>query len=343
MDPEYRTADTMRERAGQSNVKIWLFVEANRLLIVGALATVVFVTLVAVGALYPDAVAVIRSGASIDYTFQAFVGAVITGVTLVVTLNQLVLSQEFGQVGDQRERMEQTMDFRRRTEDAINAPVSPPEPTAFVRALVEATRNRAIALRETTDSGASPELREKIETLTGSIESNADEVSDQIEDASFGRYSFLSAALDFNYSWKLFSVRRISGEHADELTDEQAEALEKLATLLELFGPAREHFKTLHIRSELVKLSRVILASSIPALLVALGMLYYFDPARITGAVLGVSTLVLAVSAAATVAVLPFLILIAYVFRLATVVQLTLAIGPFTLGENKTREPIDWE
>jgi hypothetical protein len=41
--------------------------------------------------------------------FQGMTTATITGVTLVVTLSQLVFSQELGAVGDQRERMEGTI------------------------------------------------------------------------------------------------------------------------------------------------------------------------------------------------------------------------------------------
>lgn len=59
-------------------------------------------------------------------------------MTLVVTINQSVLSQELGFVGTERKRMSDAMNFRDDAEDVFGA-TSPPEPEAFLQALVENT------------------------------------------------------------------------------------------------------------------------------------------------------------------------------------------------------------
>lgn len=343
MDPEYGAGETLRERSRQGRIKLWLYLEANRPLVVALLAAVVFAVLVAVGITYPNAVADLRDGDPVETTFQAMLGAVVTGVTIVVTLNQLVLSQEFGPAGDQRERMNGTIDFREQVADVIDAPISPPEPSAFTRALVEVAGRRAAEARDARSGDADEELDENLSALADGIGADVATTSDRLADVRFGQYEFLSAALDFDYAWKLFAARRIRAEHAAELSDEQREALDELVASLKLFGVSREHLKTLYVRSELVALSRVILLSSIPALLVSIGMLFYFDPARLTGTVLGLSVPVLAVSAAVTVALVPFLVLISYVIRLVTVAQESLSIGPFDLHESYSRSDIDWD
>lgn len=128
--------DLLRERAGESRAKLWLLLEADRWLVTGVLLAIVFLTLVGVGYLSPAAEHAIRTSDSVDTLFQGFLTATITGVTLVLTLNQLVLSQELGAVTDQRDRMEGAMEFRQDAADVIQAPVSPSRPAQFLRALV---------------------------------------------------------------------------------------------------------------------------------------------------------------------------------------------------------------
>lgn len=93
-------SDLLRERADQSRLKLWFLLEADRWLVTGVLLAIVFGTLLAMGYLYPTAENAIRTSDSVDMLFQGLLTATITGVTLVLTLNQLVLSQELGAVKD---------------------------------------------------------------------------------------------------------------------------------------------------------------------------------------------------------------------------------------------------
>lgn len=56
----------------------------------------------------------------------------VTGTTLVVTVSQLVLSQEDGPLGDQRQRMSDAMDVRTYMSELIEDVVSN-QPSAFPR------------------------------------------------------------------------------------------------------------------------------------------------------------------------------------------------------------------
>ena len=317
-------ADTMRERSDRSTVGAYLLVDADRRLVAGGLLLSVFLSLVGIAVALPGASTAIRTGDPVETGFQALIGATITGVTLVLTLNQLVLSQELGAVGDQRERMEGAMAFRDDVADVLGDSVSPAEPSAFLRALVDHAGDRARAVRDAVD-----EPDDDLETLLDSTEENADEVSEGLSDATFGEFDVLSAALDFNYSWKLYAARRALARLEDD--DPAVDPLEGLIEALRLFGPAREHFKTLYFQSELIALSRAVLAAALPSLVVTVAGLTFLDIGALTGAVLGVSRNVLVVSAVVSVAIAPFVVLLSYVLRIATVTGRTLSIGPFIL------------
>jgi hypothetical protein len=335
-------ADHLRARADQSQAKLWFLLEADRWHVTGLLVAVVFVALTGAGALLPAAEQAIRSTDSVDTLFQALLTATITGVTLVLTLNQLVLSQELGAVGDQRERMEAAMAFRDDAADVVGAAVSPARPAQFLRALVQVSGERARALRASVAETDDADLRRAVAGLTDSVEGNADRVAEGLDNAQFGRFEVISAALNFNYSWKLFAAQRLRERHGDSLSAAGTTALDELIEALELFGPAREHFKTLYFQWALINLSRHILIAALPALLVSAGMVLYFDPAA-HGDVLGAEMLVPVVSAATAVTLLPFLILLTYVLRIATVTKHTLSIGPFILRETDDVAEVEWE
>nr|WP_227229420.1 hypothetical protein [Salinirubrum litoreum] len=343
----------MRERADESRVKLWVLTEANRLLVVALFLAVVIGLLLAVGLLVPDPVGFLEEGDPIETAFQSFIGATITGVTIVVTLTQLVLSQELGAVGDQRERMQGAMQFREDTAELFDTPVSPPEPADFLRSLLSVTHDRAETLRDSAGDD------NRLADLAQSVAENAEGVRDSLSGARFGQFEVISAGLNFNYSWKLYAARRLRAEggggdeeegaggvdsdDGTELSADQQSALDDLIEALELFGPTREHFKTLYFQWELIDLSRVILVASIPALLVSSFMVLYYEVGSFPALVPGVPTPVLVVSLAVGFAVLPFAVLLSYVLRIATVAKRTLSIGPFVLRTTDDGREFDWD
>ena len=339
-------SDRMRGRIGESRWKVYLLLNANRRVVAAGLLGVLFVVLVVLGVLDPAGIrSAMASDDPIETAFQGFLTAIITGVTLVVTINQLVLSQELGAVADQRERMEGAMAFREDVESVIDRHVAPAEPASFLQTIVDATRERADALAETTDDAMDDDRRDRIQAYVDSLTENAKSVRERLEGARFGTFEVLFAALDYNYSWKIYEARRLGREYddADEVEDVD-EALDDVIEALELFGPAREHFKTLYFQWELINLSRAVLYAAIPALVVATGMILYVDnPASVPGTTLGVDNLVWLASAASTVALLPFALLLSYILRIATVTKRTLAIGPFVLRETGRTADVDWD
>jgi hypothetical protein len=344
-DEQAQPSDTMRERASENSRKLWLLLDADRRLVAGVFSAVLFALILVVGMGHPiPAQTLLTRGDPVETLYQALVSSTVTGVTLVLTLSQLVLSQELGAAGDQRDRMNGAMEFRADVADAVGTDVSPAEPSAFLRSLVRATRERAEAFDDAVDaSDAGEEFREVASQYVDSVTGNADAVTDQLEGATFGEFDVVKAALNYNYSWKLYAGRRISETYAEELSEEAGEKLHTLVDTLELFGPAREHFKTLYFQWELSNLSRTLLYVAVPSLGVAIVSLMFFDPRDFPGVTLGLNHSLLVLALTTTLSLLPFTVLLSYILRIVTITKRTLSIGPFILRRTDRDADVNWD
>jgi hypothetical protein len=335
----------MRERVGnrRTRLRLYILLNVNRRLLAFALAIAMFIILVLLGAYaIPTFRQFMVKYAPTRYVFQAYVGALITGVTLVVTISLVVLSQEFGPLGEQRNRMSGSMGFRGDVEDIFDA-ASPPEPNSFLRALVENTTEKADALEEAAADHDNDDFREAVNQLTDDIADNASVVSDELEDRSFGEYAVVKAALDYNYSWKIYQARRLQDRFGETMDHETRRKLIDLIDILGFYGPAREHIKTLYFQWQLVDLSRGMLYLSVPSLVITSALAMYLAPSSFPGAFLGIDNLIWIVSAGMAAGALPFLFLTSFILRLVTITKRTLAVGPFILRSAGRSSEIDWE
>jgi ABC-type multidrug transport system fused ATPase/permease subunit len=325
------TEDTMSQLASESRVKLWMLMRGNRLHVTGLLTGAVFIVFViSVTTLNPPFAQQIASGDPIDTMFTTMITVVVTGTTLVVTIGQLVLSQENGPLGDQRERMTNTMDFREFASEITGAPSSA-YPAEFLGELLDATEQRATKLREAVDENVDPTLRAEVEEFTETVAENAKSVSEQLDSAQFGSFEVMFAALKFNYSLKIFQAERIADEYEEDLREADLALLADLKTALSMFGPAREHIKTLYFQWALINLSQLILYVAVPALTVAAIMVATVDAGTVPGETLGIDHIVLAVGGAFAVTVVPFMLFVSYILRVLTIAKQTLAIGPLVL------------
>jgi hypothetical protein len=328
------TGDTMRERADESRIKLWLLIGANRQLVTGVLS-VTFFSLFMLGTfLHPTMSEMLQTRNVIESLYAQMIGSLITGVTLVVTISQLIISQENGPLGEQRTRMSETMNFRSYIQELTGKP-APADPSAFLREIIDATQQRANRLDETMSSTDNEDLRAEVDEFSDSITGNADTVREKLDGAKFGTFDVVYASMDYNYSWNIFQIERLIADYGDDIEDDQRDALEDLRTAFSMFGPAREHVKTLYFQWELINLSRFILYAAIPALLVAGVMVTFVDETTITGTFLGTEVLVWIVAATFTFTLIPFFLLTSYVLRVATAAKRTLAIGPLILRDSQ--------
>ncbi|AQL44143.1 hypothetical protein BV210_16135 [Halorientalis sp. IM1011] len=326
------TENTLRERTDVNKYYFWVLLGANRWAVAGSLACLIFLVFMLWGVLKPVSLqTTMQSSDMVETVFAGLVGAIITGTTLVVTINQLVLSQEIGSLGSQRSRMDTTMDFRQNTDDLLGT-VTPADPAAYLLALVETSEHRARTLRDTLDDSGHKDFQETVDEYVDDLLKNADHARDHLEGADFGTFDVLSPALDYNYDRKMYDVRRLGMAHEADLTDEERDAFRALLEALTMYGPVREYIKDLYIQWALVKLSRAILYAAVISLTVAGGMVVFVDPTTFPGTFLGIERILWVVSAAFAISALPFLLFTAYILRLATIAKQTLSMGPLVLS-----------
>jgi hypothetical protein len=139
-------------------------------------------------------------------------------ITVVLAINQLILSAEFGTTGAFRERLEETHRYREEIEEHTNVSPSPVEPSAFLRTPIRKKREVSSGLRDAS-ADVSPALRETIDGYVGSTMPKDDDAVDQLEGGTFGAFAGISTILDYNDPWQLREVRRIRERFEDELSE----------------------------------------------------------------------------------------------------------------------------
>ncbi|SFB68876.1 hypothetical protein SAMN05444422_101191 [Halobiforma haloterrestris] len=339
------TANTIQDRVRGGKPVVWFLVSGNRFAVAGVLLAVAYAVLVFLGQFGPGSITRLFEPDPLFALFTPVIIGIIMGVSLVLTFNQLVLSAELGPIGDQRERMAEAMAFRRDVEDAVGRETSPPEPSTFLRGLVEATGAHAATVLERleAESDLDAAAREDVREYAEGVAADAERITPKIEGRQFGTFDVVASVLEYNYSWKIYAGRRVRNRHASELSEETLEALENLVADLEFFGPAREHFKTLYFRWEIIDISRALVYVSLPALSVVAYMILVFETGDVAGSVAGVDTGLLVVGLGLAVGVTPFSIFLAYILRIVTVAKWTLSMGPFILRETDRGSDIEWE
>ncbi len=334
-EAERETADTMRERAEENRLKLWILLGSNRHLLTGVLTAFVFVAFViAVVALPPSFAQQIESDDVIETLFATMIPVVVTGTTLVVTIGQLVLTQENGPLGDQRSRMNSSMEVRAFIQELIGSPPST-NPSEFLTEILDATITRSEAFRTSFGTPDGRSLRREVKSLTDDVVGNAETVREQLEGAQFGSFDVVFAALNFNYGRKIARLERIEYEYDESLTESELDALDDLKAALSLFAPAREHVKTLYFQWSLIDLSRQILYAAIPAVVVAGIMVAVVNAGTFPGSTFGIDHVILVVGGAFALTLVPFMLFVSYVLRILTVAKRTLAIEPLVLRDSE--------
>ncbi|ACV12233.1 conserved hypothetical protein [Halorhabdus utahensis DSM 12940] len=321
------THDTVRERSQTTRIVSWLLLSGNRLLVAGILAAMFFLVFtISTFILRPEVYQMDTEGDLSERLFSTMIIVIVTGTTIVVTFGQLILTQENGPLGDQFERLDGAMEFRDRASVLIGAPCST-KPSKFLSDILEATSERAELVQDIDDAG-NEDLARDLTDLSEGIVTNAQDVRTQLETAEFGTFDVVFAALNFDYSWKVFQVERIVDDYEDDLTAEQVALLDELKEALMLYGPAREYIKTLYFQWSLIALSQVILAAAVPALILAGTMLVSLDGNTFPGRTFGIEHIIPVIGISFTMTLLPFMVFISYIFRIFTVAKRTLAIDP---------------
>lgn len=310
----------------------WILLEANRYAVTGALLTLTFVTIIGIGALWTFPMQrLLTETQAMQTVLNTFLSGIILLVSIVVSINSIVLSHEIVSVGNQEERIEGSMDFRRQVGQLADTDESPTDPNAFLSVMAASIQERARALEEISqddDDHFTQDLQAHVESIVDAVE----HLEDSQQRASGGEFAVLWLGLETDYGPLMNRSRKLTSTHKDQLSESVEERFNDLLWSLEVFATGREYFKTLYYSREVAHLSRTLLVVSLPAILVTASTILAINAGLFPEAwVFGLPPLLTFIAVAFTVALSPYLVLTAYMLRMATVALRTASAGPFAL------------
>lgn len=319
-----------------SEPREWFVLVGDRLVVAG-LVTSAFALCVL--ALAVTGVFAVENPSHMIYLFQVLVGGNLTLITIVLSINQLVLSREFNTPGELDARIENAIAYRDRVSATTHRDAVPVTPADFLLVLLDGTRESAQRLGGVAEGSGNDRFREEADALVTQLRDHTDHANDVLENSQDGVFSALAVVLRTNYSHQLREARRLRTAYEDELASESHEVLDELIESLKQMDIARQYFKSIYVQSELSRLSRILLYVGLPSVGGALltFLVYVGGPGPVTTANY---TLPLAL-AAVTLGFAPLAVLFSFVVRIAMVAQHTVAITPFTTPTQESDEETD--
>ncbi len=317
----------------------WILLTGNRWVVSAVALLLVGLGFVGIGVIWTDELVTLFTEAQVVQTIliTLFSGSILL-VSIAVSVNSIVLSQEITALGDQEEAIDETFSFRDSVQEHTDTDVSPARPGAFLQVIFGAIRTNVQELLDSV-SDDSTTLHHQTEKIREDIISQIEEVESRLEVGEFGTSEILFAGIQYDYSRQVYAVRRLRTEHQDALTDSQLETIDELLTVLKYFTIGREYFKTLYFKRELANLSRGLLVISFPAIVFLSYALLSLSAGLVPEfAIFGTPSVILFVGFTFTAGLAPYTLFSAYVLRTATISIKTLAAGPFILDTDEDSE-----
>lgn len=322
--PPGESEETVGRKTDRNPFVHWLLVSGDRLWMVGALSVVASVTYFGLGL---AGVIGVASGSLIASTFTSAITGVFTIVAVTISINQLVLSRMIGSPARIKDRMDSVHDFRTGVEQMDeDTSVSPTMPAEFLENLLEILRDRAGEMARTYGSDHDPEKRAEVRELATTLQNICDQVETELPNRDLSLFRVLSPILTNSFS-EYFNTARHLRENSKDMTREERRAVDDVIEALEEVNRTRHYFKTLYIHEELATVSRLILLTGLPAVLVSQVIILLYSADTIF---LGESLLLVVVSLAFGLVLLPLNVLFAYGLRMGTIAKMTTTFGTFT-------------
>ncbi|WP_262176092.1 hypothetical protein [Haloarcula laminariae] len=310
----------------------WLLLEGNRYAVTGALLTVTFVSILTIGSVWTfEMHRLLVETQAVQTLLTTFLSGIILLVSIVVSINSIILSYDITHVSDQQDRIEGMMSFWRTLSKISDADESPTDPNTFLQVMADVIRRKARELEEST-RGSEETFTREIQEYLDQIVGTAEHIENSLTNVRGGKFGVLWIGLEMDYGPLMSRSRRLKATDEDVLSDSGDDNVEELLQALELFATGREYFKTLYYNQEISELSRTLLVVSLPAIVVTASTILAINAQLLPEMwMFGMPPLLTFVSISFAVALSPFIVLTAYMLRVATVAQRTNGAGPFVL------------
>lgn len=310
----------------------WLLLEGNRHAVTTALLSITFVAILAIGQIWTfEMQRLLNETPAVETVLNTFLGGIILLVSIVVSINSVFISYDITSIEVQEERLRGTLEFRREIGHLTDTRRSTMDPESFLTIMIDVINQRSYRLEsvaEELDGTAAEEIRE----ITKTIRQTTDYLENSVEQAVGGEFGVLWIGLEMDFGPLMAQTRALRHTYADALSEEDEQRFESLIRAFELVTMGRHYFKTLYYSQEFSRLSRTLLLVSLPAILVTATTILAINAQLLPRIwIFGLSPVLTFVAAAFAVALAPFLVLTAYMLRVATVALRTSSAGPFIL------------
>jgi len=317
---------------GRIRLVRWILLEGNRIAVTSALLSFVFASLMFVGEFWTfEMQRLLIETPAVQTILNSLLSGIILLVSIVVSINSIVLSHDITSIETQEERIEGVTQFRREVGRLAESNESPSDPASFLDLMASVIHDRATALAEVTE-GSDEEITRDVQEYVDEIAETVDRLGNHDDSVSGAEFGVLWLGLEVDYGPHMDRSRTLRSAHKNELSDTFDERLDDLLRAFQLFATGKEYFKTLYYSREVSQLSRVLLVVALPTILVTASAILAINAGILPGTwVFGLPPLLTFVATVFTIALAPFLVLTSYILRLATVSRRTAAAGPFSL------------
>jgi len=308
----------------------WLYITGDRLAVASAFS-LLFVAIAAL--LVGFDLVYVGPGSNLSTALSSgLLSGLLTLLTVALSINQLILSRVFGSAGSLSDQLAGTLEFRRTVEDVTGVAASPNEPSAFLGLLGDDLGRRVEDVRrEAAGTDVSLADAADVDAYADAVSAYADRLSaaEELDDT----FEVLLLTLGTDYAGHLDTTRALENEYGETLSAEASEALDDVLTLLTGVATMRQFFKTLTLQQELAMLSRQLIYTGVPAVLVTYFLSAVYTAAPDLPPAIDPSWLPVVMVLATGIVLAPLAVLVASLLRVATVSLYTVSIGTFVPPE----------
>ena len=307
-------------------VRDWILLYGNRLLVTGGLLVLVF-------SVFGGAVWLCLFRVTKDSPLFSLLSATIAGnillISIAVSINQLVLSQELRSVNDAQTILESITDYRAEVETMTNQRPAPVMPAAFFDDLLAAMATQTHRLEDHSTATTNDQFKTIVEDLIPPLIAHIDYVRTHIGNPENKMFDTLAIVLDADYSPVFYQLRQLETGSTTALSESSTEAVENLQTLLFQLDVARQYFKGLYLQEEMPKSSRLLLYTGLPAVVAPMLLLGLITALIQIARTIPASFTELLLVFGFTIGLVPLSLLFAFTLRIATVSQRASGVSLF--------------
>lgn len=318
----------------ESGLKRWILLRGNRIHVTVALLAAVFLVLLVSSVTWSVGMRdLLTETDTIQTLFNTLLSGTILLVSIIVSINSIVLAQDITSLGTQKDRIENVVEYRDEVEDLAEVFDTSTDPGAYLTTELEMILDRVDRLSELLDEDDET-AHEIIDDYISVVSTHTEWVISTLSERSHDSSNVLLAGLSYDYSRQMNAARQLLRTQGETMSEDQRDALEDIVEALELFAVGHEYIKTLFYMREFARFSKVLLYVSLPTIVFVSYVLLGVQAGQFPDVTfVGLSPLSTFLIGAYTVALTPYVVLTSFVLRTATVANRTLATGPFTLDK----------